>query len=158
MKQSDKFLFAIVIAIILLVVAAFVVVLIRPQPIYRDTETPEDIVFNYLLALQQEDYERALDLLSKDVPNRPQNAAEMELDIKQESWQFERYGDPSLNVSGSRISGDSATVTIIETRSDNPILGDVYSEEITIRLIREDGNWKLIEGQAYWSTEWEEDE
>ena len=154
MKQPDKFLIAIVVAIILLVVAAFAIVLLRPQPQYRDAKSAEDVVYNYLLALQLEEYDRALELISADVQNRPQDASEMEWDVKQEKWQFERYGDPSLTIAGSNVTGDQATVSLRETRTSSPILGDVYSEEITMRLQLEDDGWKLIDGQAFWAYEW----
>ena len=154
MKQADKFLIAIVVAIILLVVAAFALVLLRPPPQYRQDKTAEAAVHNYLLALQQGDYERALNLISEDVPHRPQDAAEMEFDVKQNEWQFDRYGNPSLIIVSSRVSGDAATVTLKETRSNSPILGDIDSQEITMRLQQEDGGWKLLDGQAYWAFDW----
>ena len=154
MKQADKFLIAIVIAIILLVVAAFALVLLRPPPQYREDETAEATVHNYLLALQQGNYERALNQISEDVPHRPQDAAEMEFDVKDNKWQFDRYGDPSLIIAGSRITGEAATVTLKETRSNSPIPGDIDSQEITMRLQLDDTGWKLIDGQAYWAYDW----
>ena len=150
MKQADKFLIAIVIAIILLVVAAFTLVLLRPPPQYREDETAEAAVHNYLLALQLGDYQRALDQISEDVPHRPQDAAEMEFDVKDNEWQFDRYGDPSLIIAGSRITGE-------ETRSNSPIPGDIDSQEITMRLQLDDTSWKLIDGQAYWAYDWSDE-
>jgi len=158
MKQADKFLIAIVVAIILLVVVAFTLVLLRPPPQYREDKTAEAAVHNYLLALQQGDYERALNQISEDVPHRPQDAAEMEFDVKQNEWQFDRYGNPSLIIAGSRVTGEAATVTLKETRSNSPILGDIDSQEITLRLQLEDGGWKLLDGQAYWALDWTDEQ
>lgn len=158
MKQADKFLITIVIAIILLVVAAFTLVLLRPPPQYREDETAEAVVHNYLIALQQGDYQRALDQISEDVPHRPQDAAEMEWDVKENQWQFDRYGDPSLIIAGSRVTDDQATVTLTETRSDSPIPGDIDSQEITMRLQLDDTGWKLIDGQAYWAYDWSDEQ
>ncbi len=157
MKQPDKFLLAIVTVIILLVIAAFVTVLLRPQPQYRRGETAEDIVYNYLLALQQEEYERALDLIAQDVPNRPQDSTELAWAMSQDRWQFGLDSSPSREIIGSRISGDNATVTIQETHADNSPFGSSYTEEITMRLKREESGWKLSGGQRYWSYEWVEE-
>jgi len=154
MKQIDKFLIAIVAGIILLVVVAFAFVLLRPEPQYRTDDSPEAAVHNYLLALQQEEYERALDQISQDVPYRPEDSSELELDVSQNGWQFGRYGDPSLIIAGSRISGESATVTLKETRSGGIFPADSSSQELVMRLQLEDQGWKLTEGQAYWVYEW----
>jgi hypothetical protein len=155
MKQTDKFLFAIVAGIVILVVAAFAFVLLSPEPQYRTDDTPEAAVQNYLLALQQEEYERALDEISLDVPHRPLDGSGMEWDISQNSWQFERYGDPSLVISRSRISGDHATVTLAETRSYGIFPGDVSSQDVVMRLKQDDSGWKLIGGNAYWVDDWD---
>jgi hypothetical protein len=157
MRNTDKFLVAIVAGIVILVVAAFALILLRPEPQYRSDDTPDATVHNYLLALQQEEYERALSEISHDVPNRPQDGNEMEWDINQNSWQFERYGDLSLVISGSRISGDHATVTLTETRSYGIFPGDVSSQEVVMRLKLDENGWKLIGGKAYWSDDWEEE-
>ena len=155
MKQNDKFLIAIVIAVILLVVAAFAFVLLRPQPEYRTDDTPEAVVYNYLLALEQGDYERALDQIAKDVHNRPDDASEMEWDVKQNNWSFNRYGNPTLTIDGSNISGKEATVILKEIRSDDPFSAGVDSSEVAMRLEQKEDGWKLIGGQAYWTYKWD---
>ncbi len=111
----------------------------------------------YQLALQRGDYERALDQISQDIPNRPQDASEMEWDVKQNEWQFDRFGDPSLLIADSNITGDNATVTLKETRSNSPIPGDLDSQEITMRLKLENGGWKIVDGQAYWAHDWSDE-
>jgi len=156
MRQTDKFLVAIVGGIVILVIVAFALILLRPEPQYRSDDTPESAIYNYLLALQREEYERALGEISLDVPNRPQDGSEMEWDISQDSWQFERYGDPSLVISGSRITGDHATVTLAETRSNGIFPGDVSSQEVVMRLKLEEGGWKLTGGNAYWAADWDD--
>ena len=156
MRQTDKFLLAIVGSVVILIAAAFALILLRPEPQYRSDDSPEAAVHNYLLALQQEAYERALDEISHDVPNRPQDGNEMEWAISQNSWQFDRYGDPALVISSSRVSGDHATVTLAETRSGGIFPGDVSSQEIVMRLKQDENGWKLIGGKAYWSEDWEE--
>ena len=154
MKQRDTFLAIIVLAIIGLVVASFAVVLLSPEPEYKVENTAETAVYNYLLALQLEDYERALRYIADDVANRPADAAEMEWDTRQNSWRFDNSNDSGLTITGSRVLGDSATVTIRKTWSTSPFLGDVAATEYTIRLKQESGMWKLIDGQTHWAAEW----
>ena len=155
MRKTDKFLIAIVAGIVLLLIAAFAFVLLSPEPQYRSDDTPEATVHNYLLALQQEDFERALSELSQDVPNRPEDSSEMEWDITQYPWQFERHGDTSLIIVGSRITGEHAIVTVAETRSYGIFPGDVSTQEIVMRLKQEENGWKLIGGKSYWADDWE---
>ena len=155
MKKPDKFLIAIVVTIILLV--AFTLVLLRPPPKYRDDESAEAVTHNYLLALQQGNYERALDQISHEIPNRPQDTSQMEWDVKQNEWQFDRFGDPSLLIADSNISGENATVTLKETRTNSPIPGDINSQEITMRLKLENGAWKIVDGQASWAEDWSDE-
>lgn len=154
MKQTDRFLIVIVVAILLLVVATFVIVMLTPDPEYNKADTAEAAVFNYLLALQQEDYMRALDFISDEVSNRPEDATDLEWDIKQNSWHFDRHDDTSITIAGSHINGDSATVTVKKIWSELPILGAVNSDEYAMRLQLEEDGWKLIDGQTHWAEEW----
>ncbi|NCF69668.1 MAG: hypothetical protein GWP61_27285 [Chloroflexi bacterium] len=155
MRKTDKYLIAIVAGIVLLVIAAFAFVLLSPEPQYRGDDTPEATVHNYLLALQQEDFERALSELSQDVPNRPEDSSEMEWDITEYPWQFELQDDTSLIIVGSRITGERAIVTVAETRSYGIFPGDVSTQEIVMRLKQEENGWKLIGGKSYWADDWE---
>ena len=132
--KSDKFLSVIVIAIVILVIITFALVLLSPDPEYLADDSAEAAVFNYLLALQEEDYALALEFISEEVSNRPEDAAEMEWDIKQNPWRFDPYDDPAITIADSRISGDSATVTVRKTWSEMPFFGSVNSSEFTMRL------------------------
>jgi hypothetical protein len=64
MKNTDKFLLAIVVGVVLLIVVAFAVVFTRPKPAYQSDDTPAGVVHNYLFALQEGNYERAYSYLS----------------------------------------------------------------------------------------------
>ena len=71
MKSTDKFLISIVIGIMLLVVVAFGIAFLRPEPTYQSEDTPEGVVHNYLMALQREEYYRAYSHLSPVIPGYP---------------------------------------------------------------------------------------
>ena len=154
MKQNDKFLTVIVVAIVVLVIFTFALVLLSPDPEYLADDSAEAAVYNYLLALQEEDYARALDFISEEVSNRPEDVAEMEWDIRQNLWRFDPYDDPAITIADSHITGDSATVTVKKTWAEMPFLGAVNSSEFTMRLQLEDEGWKLINGQTHWAEEW----
>jgi len=157
MKSSDKFLVGIVAGIGLLVVVAFVLVLTRPEPEYRDDNAPEAIVHNYLLALRQGDYERAYQYLSPGLKGYPENAAAFTDDISSSS-RF-RLDDQAvtLDTQSSTIRGNIATVSVLETSFSG---GDLFSSgnidrRFDMKLQLENGAWKLIKGDRYWSTCWE---
>ena len=108
--------------------------------------------------MQEEDYARALDFIAEEVSNRPEDAAEMEWDIKQNLWRFDRNDDPAITIAGSRVTGENATVTVKKTWSELPLLGAVSSSEYTMRLSLEDDQWKLINGQTHWAESWGKDD
>lgn len=59
MKSSGKLLIDIVAGIAVLVLVAFVITLGRSQPTYQAEDTLEGVAYNYLLAIQKQDFERA---------------------------------------------------------------------------------------------------
>jgi hypothetical protein len=156
MKSTDKFLVAIVAGIVVLIVAAFVVVVTSPKPEYRTDDSPEATVHNYLLALQEQAYGRALGYLASSVPDRPADAGEMARDVSRTSWTFRENRDVSLVVASSRIDGDRAIVVVSETASYGPFPGDTVQTDIDMYLVREADVWKLTGGDAFWSCEWNE--
>src|SRR3990172_7942266 len=89
MKNSDRILFAIVAGVIVLVVVAFVVAFTRPEPAYQSEDSPEGITHNYLLALQQEDYERAYGYLSSELPHYPRDLDKFIADIETQQYRFQ---------------------------------------------------------------------
>jgi len=159
MKGTDKFLIGIVAGIILLVVVVFLVVLLRPEPEYRDEDIPEAVVHNYLLALQKCEYERALGNLSSSVVNAPKDVDEFIEDINNCSWRFRNLdGDTSLIVVSANFRGKYATVKIKQTVFYS---GDVFDSNLNesifeIRLKKQNGAWKLIDGDEYWCYCWNE--
>ncbi len=117
MKGTDKFLSVLVIGILLVTVVAVVVVAQRPgQDGYQPDDTPEGVVFNYLLALQQSDYKHAYDYLSPDLPRGPADAEQMVDELRwQLNWLQDSQNHPSLSIDTSRAVGDTTVVTVGET-------------------------------------------
>ena len=159
MKQTDKFLFIIVGGILLLVAAVFVFVLRRPTPQYQTENSPENVAHNYLLALRQQDYERAYSYLSPTLVNYPANLNEFIDDIQRNRWTFRLENDVSLAVESVRTGTDQATVTIQETTFYHSGLFDSsQSVETFIMLLSQTNDgWKITQADSYWDSCWHRD-
>lgn len=157
MKQnSNKFLIAMVIGVILLVVAAFVVVLSRPAPEYQAEDSPEGVAHNYLLALEKGDHQRAFEYLSSTLEH-PADAQAFLQTIEESPWDFQLQQDVSLTIeSTSMPTSTSANVTVRQNTFSNEGLfnGNPSSETFNLRLVKENDQWKLIDGDRYWSYCW----
>ena len=161
MKKTDKTLIGIVAGVILLVVVAFGVALSKPKPTYQAEDTPEGVAFNYLFALQQEDYERAYGYLSPAIKGYPRNAEAFADDIRDSSWTFSRLSDSSTSVEieSAKLNGKRADVTMLETRFYEGDLFNsgtyTYGFEVTLRQ-DENGVWKIVEADSYWLGCWDD--
>lgn len=159
MKGTDRFLIAIVMVAVALAAAAIAVMLLRPKPSYRQGATPDAAVHNYLLALQQEDYERAFLYLSPTIEGYPRSPQAFEEAVRDNSWQF-RLGDTSaaLEVLSARIVGERATVTVQETSFYQGGLFDSSQRTSTFEMrLRRDlpkSAWLLVESDSYWAWCW----
>jgi hypothetical protein len=159
MNGTDKFLIGIVAGIILLVVVVFLVVLLRPEPEYLAEDTPESVTHNYLLALQNGEYERALDNLSSSVKHAPKNVNEFVEDIDGCSYRFRDLDrDTSLIVVSAEIRGESAEVQIKQTvfYSGDMFDSNLIERVFEMRLKKQNGAWKLVDGDRYWCNYWNE--
>jgi hypothetical protein len=159
MKSTDKALIGIVSGIILLVVVAFTVALLRPEPAYLSDGAPDGAAFNYLFALQQGDYDRAYSYLSPSITGYPSNLQAFVDDIRDNSWTFDRLTNAavSVEVASSDISDRRASVEIKETRfRENGLFDSNEStRQFTVRLIkRNDGTWKIESSEQYWLWCW----
>ncbi|MFO7680556.1 MAG: hypothetical protein R6X34_10940 [Chloroflexota bacterium] len=154
MQGSNKFLFGIVIGIVLLVIITFSVVMLRPEPTYQDDSTPEGAAHNYLLAIQNQDYERAFSYIPHKYPY-PIDAADMADTIGLDSHRFDTDSDFSLAVDSVQMRGeDKALVTVRKTTFyTSGLMGsEETSRTFTLDMILENGVWKVSEGESYWSS------
>ena len=160
MKKTDKLLIVIVAGILLLVVIAFVVALNKPKPTYQAEDTPEGVAFNYLFALQQNDYDRAYGYLSPLIKGYPKDAEAFTDDIRDHSWTFNRLDDSSttVEVESVKLNGKRADVKILETRFYEGDLFDsgTYTSSFDITLRQdENGTWKIVDSDNYWVNCWD---
>lgn len=157
MKKPDKFLIAIVAGIVLLIAAAFLVVLLQPSPEYQAEDTPEGVTHNYLLALQREEYDRAYRYLSPSLPGYPHSPDTFYRDVGS-IWSLRdlQEGSVTLTVESSQITGERAVVSVRQTTFYGGELFDSGQStsflDVDLRL--EEGEWKIVGADRYWYWCW----
>lgn len=162
MKQTDKFLAAIVLGILVLIVAAVIMVVRQPAPSYKEETSAENVAHNYLLAIQQEDYARAYGYLSPSLKGYPASLIEFTDNIRRYSYRFARPSDSiSIEIGSSRELASTTGVVEVEARRTfffrAGLFGsNQYSLSFTIELQRENGPWKVRGGDFYFLTCWTE--
>jgi hypothetical protein len=159
-KSPDKLLIAIVAGVILLVIISFIVVLRQPEPVYLAEDTPEGVIHNYLLALQNEDYERAYGYLSPNLAGYPTTPATFASDVSQNAWQFGQDGsDSAFEISGSKNYGKETIVDVTFTSFNRGGLfgSNSYTETTQFTLANESDGWRIVHGNyRFWVQCWDE--
>lgn len=141
----DRGLVLVAAGIVALVVASVVIVLLatgsdEPQ---LEPGSPEAVLRDYLAAYEADDLETAHGFFSAAV------RAEWDLESYRRSAdaRFEpRYGGAARRVLFERaeIDGDAARVSlIIEEFYGDGLSGDTYRSSREIRMVREDGGWRI---------------
>jgi hypothetical protein len=154
--KIDKFLLGIVVGVLLLAVLAVVLVLVGAGPEYMAEDTPVGVAHNYLVALNDGDYERALGYIANCVTGKP-GAARSLGRLADEDWNFnDLRQDVSLVVSKVYEGEMTATVIVEQTVFNNygPLDSRSRHEEFSMRLQNIEGIWKLVEADNYWDSDW----
>ena len=138
MKQ-DRFLLIILGVIGVLMVAAVSLFFTRQNSqTYKPDDSPENIVRNYLLALNQEDYEKAFGYIaSQDIKL---DYAEFEDRMKQKRPQLLQH---SIRIYSSEIEKNQATVVLMISRERTMLFEEPRSYNHRAKLIFQDHVWKL---------------
>lgn len=155
MKTDDRFLIGITLGIVVLVVAALVVVRMRPAPEYMDEDTPEAAAHNYLLALQREDWARAHAGLAPTLACYPATVEVFFDDLSAQPYQRD-FDNVTLRVESSTVEGDSAIVTVRQTRFQTGGLfsSGQYTQDFEMSLNRVDGTWRVTRSDQHWLWFW----
>jgi hypothetical protein len=148
--KEDRFLAGILIFIALLVVGALIMFFSGAMPQeYRPGSTPEDIVYNYALALSRADYERAYQYLAEQ-EGKP-TLSEFQTGIVR-TGSVDQVG---LRVEAVNVVDDQAVVRVTLVYSARGPLDSGYTMEDAASLVLQDGAWKLAQmPYPYWSFEW----
>jgi len=151
MKQ-DRFLTGILIGIGVLVVIALAVFFTRQDTqTYVAEDTPEGVVHNYVLAVLNRDYEKAYGYL-----------ADLEFKPTYEEFRrpflngYVRPDDTAVDVGESEISGDEASVEVVQIFNSGDPFSSGYRDVQRAILVRQNGAWKLSSMPAYnfWDFSW----
>ena len=154
MKQ-DRFLTGILIGIVALVVVALAVFFIRRDTqSYISEDVPEGVVHNYVLAVLNDDYDRAYGYLA-DLENKPT---------------FEQFrdafvtgvvnpGNSAVDVGTSEISEDTASVEVAIIYNPSDPFSTGYRDVQRAILVKQDEAWKLSSMPTYyfWDYSWYQD-
>ncbi len=150
--RQDRFLLAILVAIGLLVITSLVLFFMRQASGgYLPEDTPQAVVHNYILAMNQGDLEKAYGYLveASDKPDYER----FRLAILTRS---ENLFQVSLQLGEARQSGEAASVSLTVIHSSgNPFQG-VWEETSQAVLVRSDaGEWKIQSlPYPFWDMDW----
>lgn len=150
MKQ-DKFLTGILIGIGVLVLLALGLFFTRQDKReYLADTTPDGVVHNYVLAVLEDDYEKAYGYLA-DLENKPTYE-----DFRQSFFNGSVNPQNSgVDVGIAEINGDEATVTVTVFFSTNDPFSSGYQTEDRALLVLQNGDWKISAmPYNYWSYNW----
>ena len=151
MMKQDRFLMSILGFIGLLVIVALVLFFTRQEPqSYRSDETPEGVVWNYILAIQNEDFKRAYGYL-QDADKKPGYAAFQQMLI-----------GPGMDISQSgvqigvaRQTDDEATVELTIIHGGSGPFNQGWDENASAWLILQEGQWRIMSmPYPYWGWDW----
>lgn len=151
MKQ-DKFLLGIIAGIVLLVTIALLVFFTRQsvEYQYQPEDSPKAVVFNYILALQKGDNQKAYDYLG-------------ELSFKPSRPDFDKYiamnktmaEDMAFEISSEIITNQTAIVNVKIVNYNGGIFTSSYGMQEIAELVLVDGRWKILQmPYVYWSYDW----
>lgn len=151
MKQ-DRFLIGILGFIALLVIAALTLFFVRRDSVatYKPDDTPDGVVYNFVLAIQNEDIDRAYGYLA-DQDGKPTEEA-----FRQSILSGYMNSSASVQVGEITMMGDeSAWVMVyIHYMGTGPFDTGWDSNE-TATLVRQNGAWKITYmPYPYWSYDW----
>jgi hypothetical protein len=151
--KKDRFLTGILIGIALLIAAALVVFYLRKANLnYVSDDSPQNVVQNYVVAIQKKDYERAYSYLA-DLPNKP-TAADFRHDF---IFQYIPPVNSGLEIGDATINGEEAVVNLtMITRASDPLTSGINTTGEFARLLRQGGAWKIeqLPFDFFWGYSW----
>ena len=154
MKQ-DRFLTGILIGIAILVVVALAVFFTRrDSQSYVSEETPEGVVHNYVLAILNEDYEKAYNYLA-DLEHKPTYQEFRDSFIKG----MVNPNNSAVDVGESKVSNDTASVEVTMIYNPSDPFSTGYRNIQRAVLVRQGGAWKLsfMPDYYFWGYDWYQD-
>lgn len=149
--KADRFLRAILIAIGLLIVLSLVLFFVRQSPQeYGPDDSPEGVVRNYTLALQEGDYQRAYGYL-QDAQYKPDFTQFQQALLRNKTENL----PAAVQLGDVEITGNNAHVNLTVIHAQNGPLNRTWDETTTALLVLQDGVWRIVSmPYPYWGWEW----
>jgi len=151
MKQ-DRFLMGILIFIGVLVAAALTLFFVRNQkPTYGAEDTPAGVLYNYAVALQLRDYERAYGYLAEKDNKPTYNAFHQAFLTRQLDT-----GTSALQIGNVQmLESGEAWVNVTIQFAGNGLLDNGWSSNDKGTLVKQKGAWKITYlPNPYWGWDW----
>jgi len=151
MKQ-DRFLTGILIGIGVLVVAALAVFFMRNDTrTYISEDTPEGVVHNYVVALLDDDYEKAYGYLA-DLEHKPTYEQFRDSFLKG----MVNPNSMAVDIGAAEVSNDTASVEVaLIYNSTDPFSTSYRDTSQRAVLVRQNGSWKLSSlPYNFWDYSW----
>ena len=150
--RQDRFLTGILVGIVVLVVIALAVFFLRQvSQSYISEDLPEGVVHNYVLAVLNDDYEKAYGYLA-DLDNKPT---------------YEKFRDAFLtgvvnpnnsavDIGTSEVTDDTASVEVALIYNPSDPFSTGYRDVQRAVLVKQNGAWKLssMPGYYFWDYNW----
>lgn len=150
MKQ-DRFLLGILIFIGVLVVVALLIYFIRDaSQTYQPDDTPEHILQNFVIALQTGDYTKAYNYLAEGEAKPTLSEFRQEFLMRQSEIR-----SLALQILETNQNQDETIITIGILHSELSPFGSGWRETAGVRLLRQNGEWKIREmPYNLWNMTW----
>jgi hypothetical protein len=149
--KEDRFLLAIMIGIVVLSLAGVGLYIVRSAPpAMADDSTPEGVIQNYSIALDQGDYDTAYAYLSEG-NYKPR------LNDFREVFENNQLNpsEASIQIRAVEVDEKEAHVTLELVHSGSGLFADTWRETATAELVQQQGKWKLLNmPHPYWNWDW----
>ena len=149
--KSDRFLTAILIGIGALAIIALTLFFVRRGgQDYIADNTPTGVTYNFILAIERADYERAYSYVE-------QSAAKPTLEQFRISFISSRSNitDVSVQVGSAEITGDTANVSVVLIYNNGNPFNSANRQPQTGQLTRQNGSWKIVQmAYPFWDYNW----
>lgn len=149
--RQDRFLMGILIGILVLVVVALTLFFMRRgSQTYRTDTAPDAVVYNYVLAVNERDYQKAYTYLAE-------GGSKPAYEDFRRSF-FNGMVNPNsagVNVGRAEVNGDEATVELELIYPSGDPFSSTYTNTDRALLVRQDGEWKISSmPYNFWDYNW----
>lgn len=154
--RQDRFLTGILVGVGVLIVLAVGMFFVRQgKQVYMEEDTPEGVVHNYIIALQQKDYDRAYGYLA-DREYKPSKADFVSFYTSGYIYN-ENNGVHILEtvMLGETNGEETALVELSISQGGGGLFGSRYSTNVSAELALENGKWKTFQmPYPIWDGSW----